>query len=156
MGGTYRSNRIPVCGPPAIGRYHQIRSLPARGDAARNERGEATPRGTNEVRRCLVPARDEARCHFPRGEATLPRTGRCVPVRQLTGTQIARYRAILPKSTVNSRLREKEEGEEEEGEEEEEEAEKYSRTLLFPGSPVHRPRDLSPTGNSFSPRGEKE
>ncbi|RZS10274.1 hypothetical protein BHM03_00041464 [Ensete ventricosum] len=143
MGGTYRSNRIPVCGPPAIGRYRQIRSLPARGDAAQNERGEATPRGTNEVRR-------------RRAERTRPRTGRCVPVRQLTGTQIARYRAILPKSTVNSRLREKEEGEEEEGEEEEEEAEKYSRTLLFPGSPVHRPRDLSPTGNSFSPRGEKE
>ncbi|RRT66388.1 hypothetical protein B296_00040229, partial [Ensete ventricosum] len=62
MGGTYRSNWISVCGPPAIGQYRQIRSLPARGDAVQNERGEATPRGTNEVRRRLVPTRDEARC----------------------------------------------------------------------------------------------
>ncbi|RWW12535.1 hypothetical protein BHE74_00048258 [Ensete ventricosum] len=26
MGGTYRSARLPTCGPPAIGRYHQNRS----------------------------------------------------------------------------------------------------------------------------------
>ncbi|RRT60052.1 hypothetical protein B296_00030684 [Ensete ventricosum] len=26
-GGTYRSTRLPVCGPPATGRYHQNRSL---------------------------------------------------------------------------------------------------------------------------------
>ncbi|RWV82618.1 hypothetical protein GW17_00055865 [Ensete ventricosum] len=52
--------------------------------------------------------------------AVRPHTGRYVPIRQLTSTQTARYRVVLPKSTVGSRLREKyEKGEEEEGEEEE-------------------------------------
>ncbi|RRT54062.1 hypothetical protein B296_00028349 [Ensete ventricosum] len=60
--GTYRSDRIPVRGPPATGRYHRIRSLPTqkRGDASspRAGRGDAS-----------FPAQEQ-------GDASSPRAGR--------------------------------------------------------------------------------
>ncbi|RRT70588.1 hypothetical protein B296_00035694, partial [Ensete ventricosum] len=69
----------------------------------------------------------------------------------------ARYQAMPPKSAVDSRLREKEEGEEEEGE-------KYLVRVALPRFPrairrlraKNRLRDPLPASNSFSPCGEKE
>ncbi|RWW79149.1 hypothetical protein BHE74_00012579 [Ensete ventricosum] len=97
---------------------------------------------------------DRSTCHNHRS-AVRPRTSRYVPVCQLIGMRIARYRAVLPKSIVGGRLREKEKGEEEEGGEEE--GEKYLARSVARGRSDPSPMgNSSPAGDFFSTCGEKE
>ncbi|RWV88007.1 hypothetical protein GW17_00049948 [Ensete ventricosum] len=105
---------------------------------------------------------------LPSGKA---RTTQYVPVRQLTGTQTGRYRAVPLKSVVDGRLREKstvggrlrkkreEEEEEEEEKKKEEEEEKKKYLARAPSPPVSCPCTLvalATRGRLFSPHGETE
>ncbi|RWW36966.1 hypothetical protein BHE74_00057973 [Ensete ventricosum] len=92
-------------------------------------------------------------CVLLLGVSRLPCIGRYIPIRQLTGTRIARYREVPLKSIAGDQLREKEEeGEEEEGE----------TCFAVHCSSLVPPRDPSPAGDcspasvSFSLRGKKE
>ncbi|RWV76876.1 hypothetical protein GW17_00062386 [Ensete ventricosum] len=77
-GSTYRSDRIPVRGPPAIGRYRRNRSLPTqeRGDASSPRAGQgAASSYIGRMRRCLVFQREnEASPRLPTGNEASPRS----------------------------------------------------------------------------------
>ncbi|RRT69873.1 hypothetical protein B296_00031954, partial [Ensete ventricosum] len=90
MSGTYWSDRIPVHGPPATGRYHRNGSFLRRNEATprlptRDEatppfllRNEVTPRYPCGTRRRLVFSRRMRQRLLPRagqGDASLSRAG---------------------------------------------------------------------------------
>ncbi|RWW52641.1 hypothetical protein BHE74_00040935, partial [Ensete ventricosum] len=88
--------------------------------------------------------------------AVRPCTARYVSFRQLTGTWIGRYRAVLPKGDRRRSIEEKSRREEEEEEEEEmKKEEAKEKRYLEPSSPARRYHLRVARGRFFSPRGEK-